>query len=67
MAARGQVAYYGRPNDSEKRRNPVYIQLEPLLALIAGVVAIVVPPRLATRVLGGYLVLWAVLVLAGYL
>ena len=45
----------------------MYIQLEPLLALIAGVAAIVVPPKLATRILGAYLVVWAVLVLAGYL
>ncbi|MEF8793234.1 hypothetical protein [Thiohalorhabdus sp.] len=42
----------------------MYIQLEPLLALVAGVAAVVVPPKLATRILGAFLVIWAVLVLA---
>ena len=45
----------------------MYIELEPLLALVAGVAAIVVPPKLATRILGAYLVIWAVLELTDYL
>jgi hypothetical protein len=45
----------------------VYIELEPLLALVAGVAAIVVPPKLATRILGAYLVIWAVLELTDYI
>jgi len=45
----------------------VYIELEPLLALVAGVAAIVVPPKLATRIIGAYLVIWAVLELTDYI
>ena len=45
----------------------MYIQLEPLLALVFGVAAIVVPPKLATRILGAYLVIWAVLELTDYI
>jgi hypothetical protein len=44
----------------------VYIQIEPLLALIAGVAALVVPPKLGTRIIGAYLVVWAVLELTDY-
>ena len=40
----------------------MYIQLEPALALVFGVVALVTPPRLGTRILAAYFVLWAVLV-----
>lgn len=53
-----------RPQPIENGGETVYIQLEPLLALVAGVAAVVVPPKLATRILGAYLVIWAVLVLA---
>ena|GEM_PF-5247195 len=45
----------------------MYIELEPLLALVAGVAAIVVPPKLATRIIGAYLVIWAVLELTDYI
>ncbi|MFP4615974.1 MAG: DUF3096 domain-containing protein [Thiohalorhabdus sp.] len=39
----------------------IYIQLEPLLALIAGIAALVVPPKLGTRIIAAYLVAIAVL------
>jgi len=39
----------------------IYIQLQPLLALVAGVAALVVPAKLATRIIGVYLVAIAVL------
>mgnify|MGYP006283276723 CR=1 FL=1 len=42
----------------------INIPLEPLLALVAGIAAIVLPAKLATRVVGVYLVGWAVLELA---
>jgi hypothetical protein len=44
----------------------INIQLEPLLALVAGLAAIVLPARLATRVVGAYLVIWSAMELAGY-
>ncbi|MFA9460340.1 DUF3096 domain-containing protein [Thiohalorhabdus methylotrophus] len=39
----------------------IYIQLEPLLALVAGLAALVVPAKLGTRIIGAYLVAIAVL------
>lgn len=45
----------------------MYIQLEPLLALAFGLAALLAPPRLGARVVGAYLVLWAVLVFLGHL
>lgn len=45
----------------------MYIELEPLLALVAGVAALVVPPSLGTRIVGAYLVLMAVLMFTNYI
>ncbi len=42
----------------------VNIPLEPLLALVAGIATLVLPARVAPRVVGAYLVVWAVLELA---
>ena len=44
----------------------MYIQIEPLLALIASVAALVVPPKLGTRIIGAYLVIWAALEMTDY-
>jgi len=44
----------------------INIQLEPLLALVAGVAALVLPAKLGARVVGAYLVIWAAMEMAGY-
>jgi hypothetical protein len=45
----------------------IHIQLEPLLALVAGVAALILPPKIGSRVVGAYLVIWSSLEMLGYI
>lgn len=44
-----------------------HLSLEPLLALVAGVAALILPPKIGTRVVGAYLVVWASLEILDYI